>query len=624
MLLAALAGYAVLLAVQMGAYAGGSDSSGYLNNARLLRAGRLRIERREIPGVPTDKLPAMTYVPLGFIPEGARDMVPTYPVGLSLFFVGLAPVTGRADAAPVTIWLHALAGVLLMYALARAVALSPPWAALGAILLAACPLYLFIGLQALSDVPALAWCTAAVLWAWYSQERPRWALAAGGAVAVAVLVRPSNLLVMLPIALCLGTGVRRWLWLGLGGLPGAVFLALLNRSLYGSALTTGYGAVEHIFGWSNVPPSLENYAVTLPAVLTPAVVLVLALPRLARGGDRLLAAVLAAWILGFAGFYAFYFHTHEAWWYLRFLLPAFPAFIIAMLLAGRALAVRCPPRLVAIGAVLVVTAAVLWEGFWSYRKHSLTVGDSERKYVDVTRWAQAHLPASAIVAAMQTSGAMFYYTPFTLVRYEQLGAEHWPAIERAAAAAGRPIYAVLFPFELKAALETSLPGRWTQVGAVKDVTFWRLDGPEPTPVTAAPRHELFTIQAAGLDVTTHTAEGWFEPEHSLLHTWMWSSGTGQLEFETWPLKSSRAKIEFSLRSLAPCTVTVSQDGAVLWRGPVGSDRTPVAFSFPVKDGRARLEFASDQPAQPESTLPGARLLTFAVYDPKLTVTGDAR
>ena len=63
---------------------------------------------------------------------------------------------------------------------------------------------------------------------------------------------------------------------------------------------------------------------------------------------------------------------------------------------------------------------------------------------------------------------------------------------------------------------------------------------------------------------------------------------------------------------------------MLWRGPVGSDRTPVAFPFLVKDGRARLEFATDRPAQPESTLPGARLLTFAVYDPKLTVTGDAR
>jgi len=51
------------------------------------------------------------------------------------------------------------------------------------------------------------------------------------------------------------------------------------------------------------------------------------------------------------------------------------------------------------------------------------IGEGEYKYVKVARWAQAHLPANAVIAVMQTRRSMFYYTPFTLVRYEQISAE---------------------------------------------------------------------------------------------------------------------------------------------------------------------------------------------------------
>ncbi|MEO6568604.1 MAG: hypothetical protein ABIO94_07550, partial [Opitutaceae bacterium] len=76
--------YAFLIATYMGAYAGGSDSSGYLNNARLLREGRFIIERRALENLPAEKLPVYAYIPLGFIPVKTHEMVPTYPVGLSL------------------------------------------------------------------------------------------------------------------------------------------------------------------------------------------------------------------------------------------------------------------------------------------------------------------------------------------------------------------------------------------------------------------------------------------------------------------------------------------------------------------------------------------------------------
>ncbi|MEO7413914.1 MAG: glycosyltransferase family 39 protein, partial [Opitutaceae bacterium] len=215
--------YGVLLGTHVGAYAGGSDSSGYINNARLLAEHRVQIERRALPGLPPEKARPYTYVPLGFIPVQERDMVPTYPVGVSLLIVGVSQVVGWEAAPNVMMWLHGVMGVVLLFALAREAGLSFPMSLLATLLLAISPLYLFMSVQAMSDTPSLTWCAAAVWFAWQSRRNARWAVAVGAATAIAVLVRPSNLLIMLPVSICLGVDWRRWLWLGIGAAPGAIF-----------------------------------------------------------------------------------------------------------------------------------------------------------------------------------------------------------------------------------------------------------------------------------------------------------------------------------------------------------------------------------------------------------------
>src|SRR5688572_27097319 len=60
--------YCILLGTHVGAYAGGADSSGYMNNTRLLAERRMHIERRSLASLPPEKTPSWTYVPLGFIP----------------------------------------------------------------------------------------------------------------------------------------------------------------------------------------------------------------------------------------------------------------------------------------------------------------------------------------------------------------------------------------------------------------------------------------------------------------------------------------------------------------------------------------------------------------------------
>jgi hypothetical protein len=611
--------YGVLLATHMGAWAGGADSSGYLNNARLLREGRIRVDQRTIEGLPSKEVSHFTYVPLGFIPKGTEQMVPTYPVGLSLLIAAVSPFTGWGAASHVTQWLQAMAGVALVFALARAAGLGPIAGLWGALILAASPLYVMMSLQTMSDMPALVWCTAAVLCAWFSQKRARWAFAAGWCVAIAVLVRPSNLLIVAPVALCLGFNWRSWLWLIAGGLPGAAFQALLNFNLYGSPFASGYGSVGGIFSWNHLPLSLASYGRWLPVILTPGMFLIFGLPWLLRRESGRLIAVLATWTIIFPAFYAFYLHTHEDWWYLRFLMPSFPPAIILTLLVARTAIARWPAGVLRVAGWATATLVVLWGVYWGDQKRILSVGRGERIFRDVAIWADVHLPPNAVITAMQTSGALFHYTKRTIVRWDQFDPAKFAVIERACAAAGRPIFAVLYPFEIPEMLEQRLPGRWTQVGAVEYATIWRRDGSEPSNAPLIPWTPLAAGRVGDMEVSANGVAGWSSAEHDHKHRWAWSSQRSEVDVNGTPRHSQSVQLDFSLRSLAPCTVTVKQNETVLWRGAVGVKRSAVKIVVPLVEGRARLDFSSDSPGVRETPEdPSSRLLAFAVYDARLS------
>ena len=156
---------------------------------------------------------------------------------------------------------------------------------------------------------------------------------------------------------------------------------------------------------------------------------------------------------------------------------------------ARCAVVAVPP------ALAVAALAVLgWDAYWGGRLAALEIGRTESAYLASSRWAQSHLPPRAVLACMQTSGALFHYTDFTLLRYDEVkDAASLARIERLCAAAGRPIYAVLFPFETKEALERHLPGRWTLMGTVRQVTIWRR---EAAPLAAVPaRPPAFAVYA---------------------------------------------------------------------------------------------------------------------------------
>ena len=254
-LAALLLAYGAILYVLGGAVAGGSDNSGYFNEARLFSQHTVHAQSRALAGFPANEAPPFLYVPLGFKPvaDGSSQLVPTYPPGLSLMLVPVARIAGWRHSGDILLIVHSLAGIVLVYALGLMCGLSAPWALFGAALLAASPLYLYTSLQALSDVPATTWSLAAVLAAWKCRERASWALVSGLSIAVAFLVRPSDFLIVLPVAIAIGLSPRRLALVALGALPGIAAWMAINHAAYGGYFRSGYGAIWNEFHLALVP-----------------------------------------------------------------------------------------------------------------------------------------------------------------------------------------------------------------------------------------------------------------------------------------------------------------------------------------------------------------------------------
>jgi hypothetical protein len=473
-----LLGYAVLLFILIGAVPGGSDNSGYFNEARLFARGQIHAPMRTLEGIPAGETPFL-YVPLGFKPaaDGSARLVPTYPPGLPLLLVPASRIAGWAHAGDMLLLIHSLAGIALIFALARTCALPGTWALAGAAILAASPLYLYTSLQALSDVPATVWATAAVVAALKARERATWALASGICISVAFLIRPNNFLIGIPVLLAVGLSPRRLVLVVLGSLPGIAALMAINRFAYGDALQSGYGAIGNEFHGDLVSGTLAFYVRWLPVLLSPVVILAPFVVGQMGKAPRV-AAVLASWALAYLAFFSAYRWTHEQWWFLRFLLPAAPALIVGGLLVARSLIERMRAShtggWIRVLPILLLAASLGVEAAQTRpMREAWTIGHGELKYGRVSRWLNAHVPENSAIVMSQASGALFYFTDFTLLRYEEMNPSMARRVGIILQAENRPLYAVLFPFEVE--VLKKLPGKWEHVVSVDDVSIWRCD-----------------------------------------------------------------------------------------------------------------------------------------------------
>lgn len=475
-----LAGYALVLFHHTSFAAGGADSSGYLNAARLLSRGRASepIRGLERLGLPTDDGPL--FIPLGYR-NGPRPgiMSPSYPPGLPLHMAAAAAVGGWSRAPFFVGPLAGLASLVLIFFLGRELGLSPGLAFAGSVLLAFTPVFVFLEVVAMSDVPATAWAMAAVLAALRARRTPACAALAGAAFAVGVLVRPMNALLLPALLFALPTRPKSWGLFVLGGVPFAVFLLLYNDAAFGSPLLTGYGGLlSGGLAWSNFPPRAVYYALWLSRTVSP----LLLLGWLAFAFDRRVAlrdrGLLLVWFAAFFVFYSFY-TVYDAWWYTRFLLPGIPAIILATLillrdalgLAERSGGSRAPLRVGA--AVALVLAALAVEVRFIDKEKVHKVYKGERVYPDACEMARRRLPPNAIVLAMQMSGALHYYTAITYTMWNWLDPARFASLRAATESRGYGWYALLAPFEQEE-VKRNLPGRWREIDRTGDVALWEL------------------------------------------------------------------------------------------------------------------------------------------------------
>lgn len=393
--------------------AGGSDSYGYLSQADLWLRGSLRVEQPFVANIPWPNAD-WTFTPLGFRPAlSGHAIVPVYAPGLPLL-MALFKAVGGAQGPYYVVPLCCGLSVWVCFRLGARIA-SPFVGALAAVLLAASPVFIYQSIWPMSDIPVtLFWLLA--LWL-VMAATPRSALAAGLCTTIAAAIRP-NLApaAVIPLAF-LAWSRRPWVPYALGLVPGALLVAGVNQTLYGAAIAAGYGALDTLYSWPNLMVNIERYGAWLVQTETPIVAAApLSLIRARPGTDKLMVAAFACAVVAAYLLYA----PFDAWWYLRFLLPALPIVLILTCDAWVWMA-GFLPRVVQV--VLFISGLALLVGhFLTFiaGERVTTIGQGERRYLEAAQYVAAATPPNAVVFSMQHSGSVRYYSNRLTLRYDWL------------------------------------------------------------------------------------------------------------------------------------------------------------------------------------------------------------
>lgn len=461
---------------------GGSDSSGYFNAARSIAAGRAVESIGALGRLNQPPERERLFIPLGYIPgQRPGSMAPMYPIGLPLHAVAFASVLGWSRGPFLVAPLCAVLSVLLVYLVARELELSRGAALAAACMFASVTVFTFFALQFMSDVPAAFWALAAIWLALKSRRRTDWAVGAGLAFGVGILIRPTSAVLFVPLVFALAPTVRAWAAFAAGGLPAAGAFFTFNRAAYGGIFRTGYGEAGQDLGFAlgNLPPRIRHYGYWISAMMSPLILpawLAAAFDRLRPLRTRLL---LFSWFALFFLLYSCY-GPYETWWYTRYLLPGLPALAIAAAMAGEDLLRwfrarrgawprRLGPAVIAASFLLVCVT-----GIRLGRKYDvLDIGRGESAYPETIRWASARVPPRALVLAMQFSGAMRAYGWGEFVRWDWIDPKDFPAFRRQMEGSGYRFYALLLPFEVEQATPL-FPKGWKYLGSNRGASLFEL------------------------------------------------------------------------------------------------------------------------------------------------------
>jgi hypothetical protein len=428
--------------------AGGPDASGFVSQAELFAAGRLTRPMPEWATRAPWNNAASTASPVGYRPSSrTQALAPTYPPGLSMLMAA-ARIVGGPSAVFVVVPIMGAIAVWATFLLGSRVA--GRWeGAIASVLLAVSPAFLTMLLQPMSDVPATACWVLALVAA--VRQRPA---AAGLAVALALLIRP-NLVpaAIVPAALLFAAAQRmpHAVAFACTVAPGAAIVAGLNWHYYGSPLQSGYGSLAQYYAIAHMMPNAVQYGRWLVITQTPFVALWLLLPFVGRSAPdrRQLLVVTTVFPVVIVALYLPYliFQPFE-WWYLRFLLPAYPAIFIGLAAVVVTVAQRLRPRSLAPALAILIVAVIGWHG-WTVAAQAEMLGRKrgDQRYARAVAFVE-RLPHDAVILSLSHSGTISLYTGRDVLRFEALdGASLDRAVEYFAGL-GRATYFVGDLFEV--------------------------------------------------------------------------------------------------------------------------------------------------------------------------------
>ncbi len=406
-------------------FAAGPDASGYVSQAAMWLRGELTWTAPEWVNAAGWPDAAATSAPVGYRPAPAtQTIVPTYPPGLPLLMAAFHRA-GGPDAVYLVVPACGALAVWATYRIARRFAGDGAGAVACALLLSS-PAFLIMLTQPMSDVPAAALWSSAIVAALRGSAAG--AGAEGLIAAGAILIRPNLAPLALPIAALIalesgsaGSGAVRLLAFGVTVLPAVVTLGVLNAMLHGGALQSGYGSVANLYDVDRVLPNLASYTSALVSTQTPVVLFGLALPLFLpkRTLTRREAIVLlVAYPLAVLALYLPY-ERMTVWWFLRFLLPAYPALVGGSAAALVLLTVphRTIVRRWAVSALLIAITA---HGFVrAHREGVFGIRDAEQRYVAAVQYAET-LPARSVLMSLLHSGTLHHYTRRDVLRWDAL------------------------------------------------------------------------------------------------------------------------------------------------------------------------------------------------------------
>jgi hypothetical protein len=433
--------------------AGGSDSYAYVSQADLWLTGNLTVDVPLAGSAPWPDA-VWTFAPHGFRPAvSGPAIVPVTAPGLPLLMAAAKAIAGHCAMFLVT----PLGGALLVWAtfiLGRRIR-SAPLGLAAAWLVATSPAVLAMLVSPMSDVPAAAFWTAAIYGLLGTSARSAWV--AGVSAAIAILIRPN----LVPLAALLvlwkfwtTRNLKAVVPLAMTTIAACLFIARTNNALYGSPLASGYGSLAALYSASNIAINVQRYGGWLVETQTPLAALgfaALIFParvvwrsRDERNAARLLGAgALVVW-----GLYLIY-TPYEAWWFLRFLLPSWPAICIGT----AALVLRLtdvPRRSMQVVAWTVLAALGLYGLRYAAQHGAFPSGEGDHRYVSIAKIVEAETPPSAVIFTGQNSGPIRYYGGRTIVRFDLLAPSSFAEAVRWLDTQGREPFFLLEDWEMPA------------------------------------------------------------------------------------------------------------------------------------------------------------------------------